>query len=129
MSQPRALIADDVEEMRVLLTRTLESLGITTVGVFDNGADAMKEIESLKPDICFLDIDMPQMTGLEMLDAIGDRRIVTYPVIISGHSTADNLKIAIGKGAKGFVVKPYTFDKIKQITERFINSFYKMRNG
>lgn len=118
-SQPRAVIADDAEEMCQLLSSSLEKLGVAVIGTYDNGKDVVSGIKKLKPDLCFLDIDMPQMTGFEVLDAIKEKSISTYPLIISGHNTVDNLKKAISKGAKGFVVKPYTFEKLEQVISKF----------
>jgi len=123
MTQPTALIADDSEEMRLLLSKTLETLGFSIVSNVDNGIDALKCIDEVQPKICFLDIDMPGKTGLQILDELPNIRSTVYAVIISGHSTAENVKTAVSKGAKGFVVKPYSFEKIRQITE----SFFKTR--
>lgn len=127
MSQPTALIADDMEEMRVLLQKTLETLGISVIAHVADGEQALQAIIEHQPDLCFLDIDMPGKTGLELLREIGDRRIATYPVIISGHSTIDNVKTAIAQGAKAFVVKPYTFGKVKQVTDRYFNTVHRLK--
>jgi len=124
MNQPTALIADDIVEMRQLLKRTLESLGFNVVALVGNGEDAINAIQSLKPDVCFLDIEMPKKDGLEILAEIKRLRISTFTVIISGYSSADNVKNAIVAGAKGFVVKPYSFEKIREIS----NKFYALRN-
>jgi len=122
MQQTTAIIADDVKEMRKLLASTLSALNIKIIDEVDNGRDALNLIILNKPHLCFLDIDMPQMNGLEVLDEIRIQSIDVYPVIISGHSTADNVKNAITLGAKGFVVKPYTLNKVKQITEKYQRS-------
>lgn len=121
MNQPTALIADDMEEMRLLLRKTLETLGINVIAQVADGEEALRFISAQPPDMCFLDIDMPGNTGLEILREIGRRQIATYPVIISGHSTLDNVKAAIAEGAKAFVVKPYTFDKVKHATDRYFS--------
>lgn len=126
MNQPTALIADDSEEMRLLLRKTLETLGINVIALVEDGVQALQAIDAQQPDICFLDIDMPGKTGLEILRELGDRQLRTYAVIISGHSTVDNVKAAISQGAKGFVVKPYTFDKVKQVTDRYFNTIHAL---
>jgi two-component system chemotaxis response regulator CheY len=118
--QPTAVIADDANEMRALLHKTLESIGCEVVAEATTGEEAIQAIEQYKPDMVFLDIEMPDKTGLEVLMEIQALGHPVYPVMISGHSSFDNVKKALSKGAKGFVVKPYTFSKVSQIVENFI---------
>ena len=60
---------------------------------------------------------MPGKSGLEVLASINSLAKVPWTVIVSAHSTTDNFKKAIENGAKGFVVKPYTVAKIKQMID------------
>ncbi len=122
MSKPTALIADDVETMQQLLKKILESIGVKVIAEVANGELALQAIIDLKPDICFLDIDMPGRTGLEVLEEIRTRSITTYPVIVSGHSDINNIKAAIALGVKAFVVKPYSLDKIKHTVASYLVS-------
>ncbi|MDF1696390.1 MAG: response regulator [Saprospiraceae bacterium] len=66
----RAIIIDDESNSRELLSALAEKYTpeIEIVGRFDNGADALKEIDQLKPDILFLDIEMPNMNGFDFLE-------------------------------------------------------------
>jgi YesN/AraC family two-component response regulator len=125
MTQPTVVIADDVTELRQLLSRTLETLGFHVVAQAKNGSDALSQIEANEPDLCFLDIDMPELSGLQVLDELQNKRLTTYSVIISGHSSLPNVKQAIANGAKAFIVKPYTFEKIKQTTESYFETLRK----
>lgn len=120
MNQYTALIADDADEMRLLLSRTLETLGFNVVALTNDGEEALNEIKAKKPDICFLDIEMPILSGIDVLKKIKESDLQTFPVIISGNNTVENVKSAIEQGAKGFIVKPYSFDKVKQITDKFL---------
>lgn len=122
MAQPTVLIADDVEELRLLLKQTLETLGFNVVSMVSDGDQAVEEIKNLNPDLSFLDIEMPGKTGIEVLTIISASQSNTFPVIISGNSTVDNVKKVIQLGAKGFIVKPYSFDKVKQVTDKYIES-------
>jgi two-component system chemotaxis response regulator CheY len=67
-----------------------------------------------------LDIEMPDKTGPDILTEIQALEHPVYPVMISGHSSFDNVKEALNRGAKGLVVKPYTFSKVSQTVENFI---------
>jgi len=115
----KTLIADDDPEMRDVLRGFLEELGCTVDGEVENGRDAVKQISLIQPKLCFIDIEMPIKNGLEVLEEIKALSIKTFPIIVSGHSTIDNVKLAVGLGAKGFIVKPYEIDKVKQILEKY----------
>lgn len=122
MTQPTVLIADDVEELRLLLKKTVETLGFSVIALVEDGDQAVAKIKELNPDISFIDIEMPGKSGIDVLNILKASQSKTFPVIISGNSTVDNVKKVIGLGAKGFIVKPYSFDKVKQITDKYLES-------
>jgi two-component system chemotaxis response regulator CheY len=115
----RVLIADDVEEMRELLKATIEPLGCSVDAEAEDGMEALRFIVTIQPDIVFLDINMPVKSGLDVLAEIKTMDLNVFPVIVSGHSTVSNVQEAIQLGARGFVVKPYSTEKIQQILEKF----------
>jgi len=118
--QIKVLIADDEENMQELLRISLEKLGCNVDSVVSDGYEALKQLNIIQPDIAFLDIDMPIKSGIDVLEEISASSIKVYPVIVSGHSTPVNVKAALGLGAKGFVVKPYTESKLQQIINKYI---------
>ena len=122
MTQPTVLIADDVEELRLLLKKTVETLGFSVIALVEDGNEAVAKIKELNPDISFIDIEMPGKSGIDVLNILKASQSKTFPVIISGNSTVDNVKKVIELGAKGFIVKPYSFDKVKQITDKYLES-------
>src|SRR5438445_13572198 len=76
----RALIVDDEPVARKVLREELEGLGsVEIVGEAENGEDALAQISSSKPDLVFLDIQMPGMDGFELLDLVN---VGDMPVII-----------------------------------------------
>ena len=66
----RAIIIDDESNSRELLSALASKYtpGIEIIAKYDNGFDALKEIHALKPDILFLDIEMPNMNGFDFLE-------------------------------------------------------------
>jgi len=68
MKQITAIIADDEENLRIGITTMLEQLWpqLTILGQAENGIEALSLIEKIRPDIAFLDIQMPGMTGVEV---------------------------------------------------------------
>jgi len=114
-----ALIADDVVEMRVLLKKVLQGLECDVLDKVADGTAAIEKIDQLKPDIVFLDIDMPGVSGLQVLDNLKKKNSEVFRVIVSGQNTVENIKEAIARGANAFVVKPYSVSKIEQVIEKY----------
>lgn len=117
MTKPKILIADDVKEIRDLIGIFLEDLNVDILGEATDGNAALELIDSLQPDIIFLDIQMPEITGLEILDLIKEKNI--FSVIISGDGDFNTIKTALDKGAQGFISKPINENKIVQIIEKY----------
>jgi two-component system chemotaxis response regulator CheB len=110
MSKPavRVLVVDDSALMRKLIPQMLAAdTSIEVVGTAMDGAFCLKKIEELKPNVVTLDLEMPNMNGIDTLKEIMRRQPV--PVIVfSSHSTegASVTMKALGLGAFDFVTKP-----------------------
>ena len=78
-----ALIVDDELPARQIIRAYIESFGnIKVIGECDNGFEALKELQQLKPDILFLDIQMPKVTGLELLEVLDNPGLIILKVAI-----------------------------------------------
>ena len=106
------LIVDDVANMRGFLNSSLRSIDILNVRDAANAKEGIKKYEDKRPDIMFLDLDMPDIGGMTVLRSIKQKDPSAFIVIVSGESKIDNVKEALKLGAKGFVVKPYSMQKI-----------------
>lgn len=69
------------------------------------GVEALKSVQSLKPDILLLDINMPEMTGIEVLEQLRQSPNSTAVIILSMHDSKDYVVRAVKSGAKGYVLK------------------------
>lgn len=114
-----ALIVDDVSDMRSLLRTTLLDLGVKAVEEAADGDQALAIYQQSAIDIVFLDINMPGVSGLELLQELMRLNEQAHVVMVSGDSSITNVKTSIGLGAKGFVVKPYSVDKIQEALNRY----------
>ena len=104
----RVLVVDDSAFMRKVISDILSADPlIEIVGTARNGEDGLVQFKKLNPDVITLDIQMPRMNGLELLDALMDIRPV--PVIMVSSVTHEGAEItlkALSAGAVDFVTKP-----------------------
>lgn len=101
----KILIADDEAEIRSLLRLYLENDGYTVIEAKD-GAEALIKAKEQSPDLCVLDIMMPEMDGYQVLRKL--REISNIPVIILSAKDADSEKIlGLNLGADDYISKPF----------------------
>lgn len=100
------LIADDHRIIRDGLKLILESHNdIKIVGEAEDGIDAVNKARELKPDVVVMDISMPLMNGIEATRRIVEENPDTKIVILSMHSTVEDIFRAIQSGALGYLLK------------------------
>jgi two-component system, LytTR family, response regulator len=100
----RALIVDDEELARHLIREYLQGhADIEIVGECENGLDAVRQIGALAPDLVFLDIQMPRLTGLEVLELTGRRAGVIFTTAYDEHAIK-----AFELHAVDYLLKPFS---------------------
>jgi len=105
----KVLIVDDAIVVRILVGNTLsKEPDIDFVGKAENGKIALEKIDELKPDVVLLDIEMPEMNGLEVLKVLKERGMPTKVIMFSTYTTvgAKHTFEALELGAVDFVPKP-----------------------
>jgi YesN/AraC family two-component response regulator len=115
----KILIADDIGMMRSTLRALLAGHGLKNIEEAVNGEDALKRFTVTRHSLIMLDIDMPKMSGMEVLNEIRKHDRDTYIVMVSAHSSVDNVKQAMAQGVNAFVVKPYSAKKIEAVLQKF----------
>ena len=112
----RALIVDDEplarERVRLLLK---DEADIELVGEAANGADAVAAIKKLKPDLVFLDVQMPEMDGFDVLRALGREHL---PVVIFATAFDQHAVRAFEVHALDYLLKPFKPARFKQAVQR-----------
>jgi YesN/AraC family two-component response regulator len=104
--KPSVLVVDDDHMMREMLKLILHSDDYQVLGEAANGKNAITLCTNLKPGLVLLDINMPEMDGLQALEEIRKISPATKVIMVSAEATMDRVSEAIKKGAVGFVVKP-----------------------
>jgi len=118
----KILIADDEPLMRGLLCSYLVEECKYEVYKASDGKEALQLYVQYREelDMIFLDIEMPKVNGLRVLKEIHTLDPNAYVVIVSGVGNLDNVKAAIAAGVNGFIVKPFTNNKIAEAIGNYL---------
>lgn len=123
----RVVIADDQPGMRLILRKMIEKAdGFTLCAEAENGTDVLDLVERHKPHVCFLDVEMPGMTGLECAKAIQDTDPHTMIVFATAHD--DYMAQAFEVYAFDYMVKPFKVERVMKTLQR-IRQVMRMRRG
>lgn len=115
----RVLVADDDPQMQIAVTAGLSRRGDEIV-VVPNGKEALARLESETFDLIITDQRMPEMTGLELLEAVSGK-YETPVIMITAHGTIDQAVVAMQAGAADFVTKPFSIDELIRVVERVVS--------
>ena len=123
MSKINVAIADDNQRIVEMMTQLLEQDDdIKVVGSADNGETAVEVIENNQPDVVLLDINMPKLDGIGVLEKLKEANLDKKPAVImlSAMGQENVCEEAIELGASYFILKPFDSNmvirKIKQVT-------------
>ncbi|MBE0647224.1 MAG: response regulator transcription factor [Bacteroidales bacterium] len=117
-SNYRVLIIDDEPPARQIIRDYLKAYpNLSIEGEYSDGFSGLKAIQEVKPDLIFLDIQMPKLTGFELLDLLDDPPLLIF-------STAyDQFAIkAFEQNAIDYLLKPYSRDRFAQAVEKALTS-------
>jgi DNA-binding LytR/AlgR family response regulator len=114
-SRPTALIADDEPLLREALVRQLALAWpeLEVVAQVRNGREAVKQFEALAPDVCFLDVHMPGLSGVEAARAIGRRAHLVFVTAYDHYAVQ-----AFAEGVLDYIVKPVEQARLAETVTR-----------
>lgn len=115
------LIVDDVAAVRSYLKQILLGLGVPDIVEAADGAEARVLYTRLQPQLVFLDIQLPDMNGKELLRQFKSQNQQSQIVMVSAFSSVSNLKDSIAAGANAFVVKPFSVKRISHLMQPYLN--------
>ncbi len=108
----RVLVVDDDTLMREVLKALLRDEGFEVAGEARDGQSALALLERTRPDIVCLDVNMPGMSGLDVLKSIRSRYSDIRVVMITGDSSMGTVREAVGYGAMGYIIKPFKAGRV-----------------
>jgi len=113
----RVLIIDDDESARMACRRTLELAGYSAATA-ENGDQALEKIRLESFDVALLDLGMPGMPGMEVMNRLKQESPNTAVIIIAGHATFESAVDAIKAGAFDYLPKPFKTETLESRVER-----------
>jgi len=112
----KILVVDDDPDIRKILYDRLDSLGYNVITA-ENGQEALDKVAQEEPDLMFLDLQLPQITGLQVL-----KRLKDYPelavIIITAFGTIEKAVEAMKEGAFDFITKPFSPDHLDLVIKK-----------
>lgn len=124
--QRKILVIDDEE---VVLDSCTQVLSGPTCKVFtaSNGEQGLRLVEELSPDLVFLDLKMPGLSGMEVLERIRAKYPLMVVIVITGYATVGSAVEAMKKGAFDFLPKPFSPEELRLITKRGLEHYDLVR--
>jgi two-component system, chemotaxis family, chemotaxis protein CheY len=102
----KLFICDDNKQYRTLIKMVLELAGHEIVGEAGDGQEALAQAPTADPDVVLLDLNMPKMSGFEVLPRLRERLPRTKILILTTGQAPKERQRALEAGADGFIVKP-----------------------
>jgi two-component system sensor histidine kinase/response regulator len=115
--QSKILIIDDEEVILDSCTRILKN-GAYKIATASNGLSGLDLVKEFQPDLIFVDLKMPGISGIEVIEKIRESDPTIVVIVITGFATVSSAVEAMKNGAYDFLPKPFTPDEFRLITQR-----------
>lgn len=114
------LITEDDLFSRKLIVKSIKGYEILQA---ENGESTLQQYALNVPDIVFLDFELPDMNGLEILQQIQQADADAFVVMLTSHTESSIVKQAIEYGAKGYIAKPFKKEKINAYIDKYTSEY------
>ncbi|WP_456464473.1 chemotaxis response regulator CheY [Persephonella sp.] len=123
----KILVVDDMATMRRIIKGLLEQLGFKNIDEAEDGKVALQKLKSSNYDFVITDWNMPNMTGLELVQEIRkDPDLKHLPVLmVTAEAKKENVLLAIKAGVNNYIVKPFTAEVLKEKIEKIFSAMKK----
>lgn len=120
-----AIIIEDEQPARELVKRYIaDNPRINLLGEYDNGFDGLKAIQELNPDVIFLDVQMPKLTGFEMIELLDDRPEIIFTTAYDQYAIK-----AFEQNAVDYLMKPFSRDRFNESLEKLFSRLENSTKG
>jgi len=114
------LVIDDEEPIRDGCRQTLEKSGYTVITA-ENGEEGIRIARERTPEIAFVDLKMPSMSGMEIIDILSRDIPDIVPIVITGYASIVSAVESMKRGAYDYLPKPFTPDQLRAVAKRGID--------
>jgi two-component system, chemotaxis family, chemotaxis protein CheY len=118
--QMKVLVADDSGIMRKIIIRSLNACGVVDIAEAGDGKDAWTLFQSQPFDMVLTDWNMPEMTGLELLQTIRDSGSDVPVIMITTESEKARVVEAIQAGVTDYLSKPFEQEELRDKLEKYV---------
>ena len=119
------MIVDDSATMRKIIIRTMRMSGLDFEKTIEagNGAEALEKLKASAVDIVLCDINMPEMSGMELVKKVREMAACadTKIIMVSTESSQEVIDNIIADGANGYITKPFTPEKFQEKLSPFMD--------
>ena len=125
----KLLIVDDEPWLRkrLLLTIDWQSMGITELFEAEDGAKAFNLAVKHEPDIIITDIEMPELSGIDLMQTLNESALFPQLILISGYNEFEYARSAVKYGAVDYLLKPVAEEELKQTVIKCIATLEQNR--
>ena len=125
----RVLVADDERLIANNIAKNIERINpaFHIVGIAQDGAEVLEQVERLLPHVIFSDIKMPVIDGLALFAILSETRPEIKKIIISGYSDFALVREALQNKAFDYLLKPVNRDDLRNVLERLADQLYSER--
>jgi len=120
MEQAKVLVIDDEKAIcdACSMVLTQEAYAVQTSC---DGETGLKEVDVFKPDVVFVDLKMPGISGIDVIHIIKEKDPYIVPVVITGYASIDSAVESMKAGAYDFLPKPFTPEQLRIIAKRALD--------
>src|SRR4051794_38480416 len=104
-SHVRVLVVDDSEGWRTFITTFLQNEGVQVIETAVNGVEAVRKARALQPPVILMDVDLPDMNGIEAARQIRAFTSTSRILFVSSHADPVIVDAALQTGASGYILK------------------------
>ncbi len=104
----KVMLVDESKTMREIQKTVLAQMGLTDVVEACDGKDAWERVGTIKPDLILMDLNVPEMDGLEFVRAFRKTNRTTPVIMVTNEKAKDRVLEAIRSGVSNYVVKPFS---------------------
>jgi DNA-binding NtrC family response regulator len=114
LTAPRLLVIDDDPGVLPIVDRFARQLGFD-VQYFSSGQDALDRLSDLHPHVALVDLQMPELSGIDVLKAVRAEEPDCEVILMTGNASVDTAIEAVKAGALDYLSKPFDFDRLREL--------------